>query len=208
MDAYADDLATVIEALDLRDAILVGFSTGGGEVARYIGRHGTGRVAGAVLDRRRPAPDAADRRQPGRPPARRVRRASRGLPSPTGHSSSATSPTDRSTASTAPGRRSRRGCIDSWWRQGMQSGHSNATSASRRSRRPTSPTTSPLRRAHPRHARRRRPGGARSRSAAGPPQRSSTERELKVYPGAPHGITDTHKDQLNTDLLAFARNVS
>ena len=49
MDTYADDLAAVIEALDLRDVTLVGFSTGGGEVARYIGRHGTGRVARAVL---------------------------------------------------------------------------------------------------------------------------------------------------------------
>jgi non-heme chloroperoxidase len=49
MDTYADDLATVIEALDLRDATLVGHSTGGGEVARYIGRHGTERVAKAVL---------------------------------------------------------------------------------------------------------------------------------------------------------------
>src|SRR5690606_22778715 len=49
MDHYADDLAAVIEALDLRGVTLVGFSTGGGEVARYIGRHGTARVARAVL---------------------------------------------------------------------------------------------------------------------------------------------------------------
>jgi non-heme chloroperoxidase len=49
MDTYADDLAAVIEALDLKDAILVGHSTGGGEVARYIGRHGTARVAKVVL---------------------------------------------------------------------------------------------------------------------------------------------------------------
>jgi non-heme chloroperoxidase len=49
MDHYADDLARLIEALDLRDAMLVGHSTGGGEVARYIGRHGTARVAKAVL---------------------------------------------------------------------------------------------------------------------------------------------------------------
>ncbi|MET7526985.1 alpha/beta hydrolase [Streptomyces sp900116325] len=49
LDTYADDLASLIEALDLRDVILVGHSTGGGEVARYIGRHGTGRVAKAVL---------------------------------------------------------------------------------------------------------------------------------------------------------------
>jgi non-heme chloroperoxidase len=49
LDTYADDLAAVIEALDLRDVILVGHSTGGGEVTRYIGRHGTRRVAKAVL---------------------------------------------------------------------------------------------------------------------------------------------------------------
>jgi non-heme chloroperoxidase len=49
MDVYADDLAAVVEALDLRDAVHVGHSTGGGEVARYIARHGTQRVAGAVL---------------------------------------------------------------------------------------------------------------------------------------------------------------
>jgi non-heme chloroperoxidase len=49
MDTYADDLATLVEKLDLRDAVHVGHSTGGGEVARYIGRHGTGRVSKAVL---------------------------------------------------------------------------------------------------------------------------------------------------------------
>jgi non-heme chloroperoxidase len=49
MDTYADDLAALIETLDLHDAVLVGHSTGGGEVARYIGRHGTARVAKAVL---------------------------------------------------------------------------------------------------------------------------------------------------------------
>jgi non-heme chloroperoxidase len=49
MDTYADDLAELIEPLELRDAVLVGHSTGGGEVARYIGRCGTGRVAKVVL---------------------------------------------------------------------------------------------------------------------------------------------------------------
>lgn len=49
MDTYADDLADLIEALDLNDAVLVGHSTGGGEVTRYLGRHGTGRVAKAML---------------------------------------------------------------------------------------------------------------------------------------------------------------
>jgi pimeloyl-ACP methyl ester carboxylesterase len=49
MDGYADDLAAVIEALDLKNIIVVGHSTGGGEVARYIGRHGTARVEKAIL---------------------------------------------------------------------------------------------------------------------------------------------------------------
>ena len=49
MDTYADDLAELVKALDLKDAVHVGHSTGGGEVARYIGRHGTKRVAKAVL---------------------------------------------------------------------------------------------------------------------------------------------------------------
>src|SRR2546423_867228 len=49
MDTYADDLAALFESLDLKDAMMVGHSTGGGEVARYIGRHGTSRVAKAVL---------------------------------------------------------------------------------------------------------------------------------------------------------------
>ena len=52
MNTYADDLATVIEQLDLQGAVLIGFSTGGGEVARYIGRHGTKRIAKAVARRR------------------------------------------------------------------------------------------------------------------------------------------------------------
>jgi len=49
MDQYADDLAELMEALELRNVLMVGHSTGGGEVARYIGRHGTKRVAKAVL---------------------------------------------------------------------------------------------------------------------------------------------------------------
>ncbi len=74
MDQYADDLAELFEKLDLEDAIMVGHSTGGGEVARYIGRHGTKRVAKAVLGRRGAAADAEDGRQSGRPAYRCVQR--------------------------------------------------------------------------------------------------------------------------------------
>ena len=60
MDTYADDLADLVEKLDLKNAIHVGHSTGGGEVARYIGRHGTSARAKAVLIGADPAADAED----------------------------------------------------------------------------------------------------------------------------------------------------
>jgi non-heme chloroperoxidase len=63
LDHYADDLAAVIEALDLTEIVLVGHSTGGGEVTRYVGRHGTSRIAKMVLLGCDPAADAQDRRQ-------------------------------------------------------------------------------------------------------------------------------------------------
>ena len=77
MDTYADDLAALVQALDLKDAIHVGHSTGGGEVARYIGRHGTHAGVEGRPDRRDPAADAADARQSRRPAAEGVRRHSR-----------------------------------------------------------------------------------------------------------------------------------
>ena len=70
MDTYADDLMALVEALDLKNAIHVGHSTGGGEVARYIGRHGADAPRDALrrrCSRRRAAADAQDRRQPRRP---------------------------------------------------------------------------------------------------------------------------------------------
>jgi non-heme chloroperoxidase len=82
MNGYADDLAAVIEALDLRDATLVGHSTGGGEVTRYIGRHGTGRVAKAVRCQSRGAADQGLRRharQPVQGPVAVLQRPSRAV---------------------------------------------------------------------------------------------------------------------------------
>ena len=122
MDHYADDLAAVMEHLDLHDAIHVGHSTGGGEVVRYIARHGESRVATGGADQLRAAADGQDRRQPGRPAQERVRR----VPGAGGdaplRSSTATLPPARSTASTAPGPRPRRRIIENWWRQGMMGG--------------------------------------------------------------------------------------
>jgi pimeloyl-ACP methyl ester carboxylesterase len=73
MNTYAADFATLIETLDLHDTTLVGHSTGGSEVAHYLDRHGTARRSGSA-DRRRTAADAADRGQPRRHPAGRLRR--------------------------------------------------------------------------------------------------------------------------------------
>ncbi len=80
MDTYADDLAALVEKLDLKDAIHVGHSTGGGEVARYIGRHGTKRVAKAVLIGAIPPLMLKTRGQSRRPADRGVRRAPRRRP--------------------------------------------------------------------------------------------------------------------------------
>ena len=77
MDTYADDLAELVTALDLRDAIHIGHSTGGGEVTRYIGRHGTKRVAKAVLISAVPPLMLKTDENPGRPADRGIRRDSR-----------------------------------------------------------------------------------------------------------------------------------
>ena len=111
MDTYADDLMTLVEALDLRDAVHVGHSTGGGEVARYIGRHGAGRakgrVAKAVLIGAIPPVMLKTPANPGGLP-REVFDGSAPARSPTGPSSTKTSPPARSSASTARAPKCRR----------------------------------------------------------------------------------------------------
>ena len=168
MDHYADDLAALIEALDLRDVILVGFSTGGGEVTRYIGRHGT--VAGreARAGQRGPAVHAADRGQPGRRADRGLRRHPRrlagrplaALPGPRRRR--------RSSATTARASSISQGIRDAFWRQGLQSGHKNAyDSIAAFSATDMRDDLRQRRRPDARHPRRRRPGRAVHRRRAG-----------------------------------------
>ncbi len=122
MNTYADDLATVFETLDLRDAILVGFSTGGGEVARYIGRHGTRRVSKVVLVSAVPPLMVKTAANP------------RGLPIEVFDGLRAAQLANRSQfykdvpagpfyGFNRPGAKPSQGLIDAWWAQGMQGGH-------------------------------------------------------------------------------------
>src|SRR6266542_3606155 len=124
MDTYADDLAEFIEHLDLRGAILIGHSTGGGEVARYIGRHGTRRVAKAVLLGAVPPLMLKTPANPG------------GLPIEVFDGFRAAFLADRSqffldVASgpffgfNRPGAKVSQGLINSWWMQGMMAAHKN-----------------------------------------------------------------------------------
>jgi non-heme chloroperoxidase len=204
MDGYADDLSELIEALDLRGAVLVGFSAGGGEVARYIGRHGTGRLSKAALVSAVP------------PLMLRTSANPDGMPIEAFDKIRADSIADRSQfyrdlasgpffGANRPGSKVSQGMIDSFWLQGMQSGHRNAfecikafsetdfTADLGKFNIPTlivhgdDDQIVPI-------------GAAALRSA-----KMIKDAVLKVYPGAPHGLTDTHKERLNSDLLAFIK---
>jgi non-heme chloroperoxidase len=205
MNTYADDLAALIEALDLKNAVLFGFSTGGGEVARYIGRHGTKRVAKAGLISAVPPLMLKTDANPG------------GLPVDVFDGLRAGSIADRSQlykdlasgpffGYNRPGAKPSQGVIDFFWMQGMMAGHKNAldcikafseTDFSEDLKKFDVPTLIlhgdddqivPI--------------GAAGLASAKLVKGST----LKVYTGAPHGITDTHKDQLNADLLAFLKS--
>ena len=206
-DAYADDLAAVIEALDLRGAMLVGFSTGGGEVARYIGRHGTERVAAAVLVSAVPPYMLKTDDNPG------------GVPIEVFDELRDGSTADRAQlyrdladgpffGNNRPGSKVSPGMRDSFWRQGMQSGHRNAyeciaafSATDFRSDLARFDVPALVIHGDDDQVVPFEVGGKASAALV-------DGAELKVYPGAPHGITDTHKDQLNADLLAFARSVN
>jgi non-heme chloroperoxidase len=204
MDHYADDLAQVIEALDLRDATLVGFSTGGGEVARYIGRHGTGRVKKAVLVAAVPPLMLKTADNPG------------GLPIEVFDGIRKASLTDRSQlyldiasgpffGFNRPGAKPSQGMIQSFWVQGMQAGHKNtydsiaAFSATdfREDLRKFDVPTLVIHGDDDQIV----PIDAAAKASA----KLIPSARLIVYPGAPHGLADTHKDRLNQDLLDFLR---
>src|SRR5512140_546085 len=124
MDTYADDLSELIETLDLKDAALIGFSAGGGEVARYIGRHGTKRLAKAVLISAVPPLMLKTSANPG------------GLPIEVFDGIRAGSLADRSQlykdlaggpffGANRPGAKVSQGMMDSFWHQGILAGHKN-----------------------------------------------------------------------------------
>ena len=204
MDTYADDLAELVKALDLQDAIHVGHSTGGGEVARYIGRHGAQRVAKAVLIGAVPPLMLKTAANPG------------GLPMEVFDGIRAGVQGDRSQffkdlsgpfyGANRPGATVSQGLRDSFWLQGMQAGiravyecikvfsETDLTEDLKKIDVPTlimhgdDDQIVPI---------------ADSALLAVKLVRKAT---LKVYPGAPHGMPSTLKDRINADLLAFIQS--
>ena len=121
MDHYADDLAALTEHLDLHDAVHVGHSTGGGEVARYIARHGEGRVAKAVLISAVPPLMVQTDANPGGLPKSVFDGLQASWPR-TARSSTATLPSGPFYGFNRPGAKPSEAIIQNWWRQGMMGG--------------------------------------------------------------------------------------
>lgn len=204
MDHYADDLAAVIEALDLKDVTLVGFSTGGGEVARYIGRHGTGRVKKAVLVSAVPPMMLKTADNPG------------GVPLEVFDGIRKASLEDRAQlyldlasgpfyGFNRPGAKVSQGLIDNWRAQGMQAGHKNtydsiAAFSATDFRGDLKKFDVPTLVIHGDDDQIVPLESSGKASAA-----LIKDAQLIVYPGAPHGLTDTHKERFNQDLLNFLR---
>jgi non-heme chloroperoxidase len=203
MDTYADDLAALTETLDLKKAVHIGHSTGGGEVARYIGRHGTKRVAKAVLISAVPPLMLKTGKNPG------------GLPISVFDGLRANVLADRSQffkdlsipfyGFNRPGAKVSQGLRDSFWLQGMLAGFNAAydcikafseTDFTEDLKKFDVPTLIlqgdddqivPI-------------GAAALLSS-----KLVKGAKLKVYPGFPHGMCSTQKDQINADLLAFLK---
>ncbi|OIQ64170.1 Non-heme chloroperoxidase [mine drainage metagenome] len=204
MDTYASDLSDIIEKLDLKGVILVGFSAGGGEVARYIGRHGTQRVAKTALISAVP------------PLMLKTAANSGGLPIEKFDEIRQGSLADRSQlykdlasgpffGANRPGAKVSQGMIDTFWHQGIMAGHKNTfdcikafseTDFTEDLKKFDVPTLI----IH---------GDDDQIVPIGTSALCSSKLVknaiLKIYAGAPHGLPMTHKDQLNADLLAFLK---
>ncbi len=203
MNTYADDLGKLVETLDLKRAIHVGHSTGGGEVARYIGRHGTRRVAKAVLISAVPPLMLKTAANPG------------GLPIEVFDGIRANVLADRSQffkdltapfyGANRPGAKVSQGLRDSFWLQGMQAGLKPAfdcikafseTDFTEDLKKFDVPTlilhgdddqVVPI--------------GASAMLSS----KLIENAQLKIYKGGSHGICSTQKDEVNADLLAFIK---
>ena len=204
MDHYADDLAAVIKALDVKDLTLVGFSTGGGEVARYIGRHGTKRVKKAALISAVPPlmMKTADNPQGIAPEVfDGLRKASLENRSQL-YMDIASGPFF---GYNRPGAKPSAGLIQSFWRQGMLAGAKNtydsiAAFSATDFRADLAKFDVPTLVVHGDDDQIVPLDISGKASAA-----LVKNAKLLVYKGAPHGLADTHKDRLNQDLLDFLR---
>jgi non-heme chloroperoxidase len=204
MDGYADDLAAVIEALDLKDASLVGHSTGGGEVARYIGRHGTKRVAKAVLIAAVPPIMLKSAANP------------EGLPMEVFDNMRSSITKDRSQfykdlatqfyGANRPGAKVSQGILDQFWLWSMQAGLKNAYESIKAFS--ETDFTEDLKKINVptlvMH-------GEDDQIVPVKDSAVKTARLIRgakeiYYPGAPHGLTATLQDQVNAELLAFLRS--
>jgi non-heme chloroperoxidase len=205
MDTYADDLAQLLDHLDVKDATMIGFSTGGGEVARYIGRHGTKRLKKAVLVSAIPPLMLKTEGNPlgtpievfdGLRKAFLENRSQFFIDIPSGPFY----------GYNRPGAKPVQGLIDFWWLQGMMGGYKGTyecikvfseTDLTEDLKKFDIPTLI----VH---------GDADQVVPIAAAARQSTklikDNKLLVYEGAPHGLTDTHRDRLNADLLAFIRS--
>jgi len=203
MNGYADDLAAIIEALDLRNVTLIGHSTGGGEVARYIGRHGSKHVAKVVLVAAVPPIMLKTQANP------------KGLPMEVFDGLRAGLVKDRSQfykdlaiqfyGANRPGATVSQGTLDQFWLWSMQAGLKNAYESIKAFS--ETDFTEDLKKidvpALVLH-------GEDDQIV---PVKDSAKKSAKLikgakeiyYPGAPHGITATHQDQVNSDLLEFLR---
>ena len=203
MDTYADDLAALVESLDLQQAVHVGHSTGGGEVARYIGRHGTKRVAKAVLIGAVPPLMLKTPANPG------------GLPIEVFDNIRAGVLADRSQffkdlttpfyGFNRPGAKESQGVRDSFWLQGMLAGHKSALDCIKAFS--ETDFTGDLKAfdiptlvMHGDDDQIVPIGASAMRTAT--LVKGST---LKVYPGLSHGMCTINADQINADLLSFIK---